>query len=110
MNGYKENGSFFMNRDKNSTNNFSDEEVVYQVSSKSVSFKKVENFGTTKSYGGFFDMHHTTPFNLERYQIYTETNAKQLNECDSCFIHCLSLSGVDAEDLQQLRSCMMTRT
>ena len=40
---------------------------------------------------------------------YTETCAKQLNECDSCFIHCLKLVGVDAVDLQQLRSCMMTR-
>ena len=109
MNEYAEHGSFFISRELNTTYNFSDEELLYRVASKTVSFNKVEKWGTSKSHGGFFDMHHTTPFNLERYQIYTETCAKQLNECDSCFIHCLSLSGVDAVDLQQLRSCMMTR-
>jgi hypothetical protein len=116
MKRYRENDSFFVQKVAGGTE-FSDEELMYRVASRVVSFVEVSNnkiaFKTSqpsaRDHGEFFDMHHTTPFNLERYQIYTETCAGKLNKSDACFIHCLVQSGVDCVDLQMLRSSMRTR-
>ena len=104
---YRKHGSFFVEHEEQTK---SDEQLIYAIRSKSLNFRRVENWAVYKQdNGAFFDKHHKTPFDLSEFQIYKTTNHKNYENADACFIHALKVGGLDESKLCLLRSMVKTK-